>query len=106
MKNQVLKSIIFFFVAFSLSTGASYALTSYLYAPEDGGASAPVSTPKIGGGLNIDPSAPRKSECPINGKMFTSAEEKVWQSRRPIVTMIENMPEVRPQSGLKSADVI
>ena len=88
MKNQTIKSILVFLLAFSLSTGASYALTSYLYAPEDVGTSAPVSTPKIGGGLNIDPAAPRKSECPINGKMFTSAEQKVWESRRPIVAMI------------------
>lgn len=106
MKKQVVTSVIAFLVAFSLSTGASYALTSYLYAPESNGATTPLTSPKIGGGLNIDPSAPRKSECPTNGKMFTAAEQKVWESRRPIVAMIENMPEARPQSGLNSADVI
>ncbi|MEI8232636.1 MAG: DUF3048 domain-containing protein [bacterium] len=106
MKNTIVKSIIVFLVAFSLSAGASYALTTYLYSPESGGALSPVSTPAIGGGLNIDPSAPRTSECPINGQMYTTAEKKVWEGRRPLVVMIENMPEARPQSGLNSADVI
>lgn len=106
MQKPIVKAIILFIVSFSLSGGASYALTNYLYAPESGGPITPVATPKIGGGLNIDPSAPRDSECPINGAMFTSAEEKVWESRRPLFVMIENTTDARPQSGLNSADVI
>jgi len=106
MQNQLVKSLTIFLLTFTLSSSASYALTTYLYAPVDGGPLSPVTTPKTGGGLNIDPSAPRNSECPVNGQMYTSAEEKVWASRRPIVAMIENMPESRPQSGLNSADVI
>ena len=106
MKNIIIKSILVFIITFALSGGASYALTTYLYSPESGGPVTPVATPPIGGGLNIDPSAPRTSECPINGAMFTSAEQKVWESRRPLFVMIENMPEARPQSGLNSADII
>ena len=38
--------------------------------------------------------------------MFTSAEEKVWESRRPLFVMIENSTDSRPQSGLNSADIL
>lgn len=106
MKNTVLKSIIISLVAFVLASGGSYAMTLYLYAPQSGGPITPVSTPAIGGGLNIDPSAPRTAECPLNGGMFTAAEQKVWQSRRPLYVMIENSVDSRPQSGLSSADVV
>lgn len=106
MKNQLLKYSLTFLMVFALSGGASYALTTYLYTPESGSPLTPVATPPIGGGLNIDPSAPRNAECPINGAMFTSAEQKVWESRRPLFVMIENSVDSRPQSGLNSADVI
>lgn len=106
MKNIYVKYIILFVLSFALSGGASYGLTTYLYSPESGGPITPVATPPIGGGLNIDPSAPRTSECPTNGTMYTTAEKKVWESRRPLFVMIENMPDSRPQSGLNSADII
>ncbi len=105
-KQLVVKAIIIFLLSFALSGGASYALTTYLYSPESGGDLSPVATPPLGGGLNIDPSAPRNSECPVNGGMFTTAEQKVWESRRPLFVMIENSVDARPQSGLNSADVI
>ena len=88
MQNTVVKSLIIFLLAFSLSGGATYALTTYLYTPESGGAVTPLATPPIGGGLNIDPSAPKTSECPINGAMYTTAEQKVWENRRPLFVMI------------------
>lgn len=106
MKNPLIKGLLVFLCTFGLSGGASYALTTYLYSPESGGPLTPVATPPLGGGLNIDPSAPRTAECPINGAMYTTAEQKVWEGRRPLVVMIENMPEARPQSGLNSADVL
>lgn len=105
-KQLIFKALLIFLLSFLLSGGASYALTTYLYSPESGGPLSPVATPPLGGGLNIDPNAPRNSECPINGAMFTSAEEKVWESRRPLFVMIENSVDARPQSGLNSADVI
>ncbi len=106
MKNPIVKSIVLFLLAFGLSGGSSYAVTKYLYAPESAGPVTPIATPPIGGGLNIDPSAPKTSECPINGQMYTAAEKKVWESRRPIVAMIENTTDARPQSGLNSADIL
>lgn len=106
MKTPIVKSLLIALLAYFLSAGGSYALTTYLYASDSGSPATPVATPAIGGGLNIDPSAPKTSECPISGAMFTSAEQKVWESRRPLFVMIENSLDARPQSGLNSADVI
>lgn len=106
MHKPIVKILAYFVLAFALSGSASYALTSYLYAPGSGEPISPVATPKPGGGLNIDPSAPKTAECPINGEMYTAAEQKVWQSRRPLFVMIENSVDARPQSGLNSADIL
>lgn len=106
MKNPLLKSLLVALIAFVLSGSASYALTTYLYTPDSSTGGSPVATPPVGGGLNIDPSAPKDSACPTNGAMFTTAEAKVWESRRPLYVMIENSVDARPQSGLSSADVI
>ena len=106
MKNQILKSILIALVAFGLSTGASYGATLYLYTPDSAGPISPITTPTAGGGLNIDPSAPRTAECPINGAMYTTAEQKIWETRRPLFVMIENSVDARPQSGLGSADIV
>jgi hypothetical protein len=107
MKNPLVKSLLLAVLAFLLSGGATYALTAYLYAPTSSSSPAsPVTTSPVGGGLNIDPNAPKTSECPTNGQMFTSAEQKIWQSRRPLFVMIENTTDARPQSGLNSADII
>lgn len=106
MQNPLIKAAIVFLLVFALSGGVSYALTNFLYTPESGGPVTPVATPGIGGGLNIDPNAPKTAKCPINGQMYTTAEEKVWESRRPIVAMIENTTDARPQSGLNSADIL
>lgn len=106
MKNPIVKSLLISLVAFALSASGSYAMTLYLYAPESGGPITPVATPAVGGGLNIDPAAPRTAECPLNGAMYTTAEQKVWESRRPLFVMIENTVDARPQSGLSTADVV
>lgn len=106
MTHPIIKLILSCLVAFLLSGGSSYAVTTYLYAPEDGGSLSPIATPPVGGGLNIDPQAPRIAECPVNGQMFTEAERKVWETRRPLYVMIENSTDARPQSGLGSADVV
>lgn len=63
-----------------------------------------VNTPDQG--FVVDPSLPRTEECPMNGQMFTEGEREKWEKRRPIVAMIENHVESRPQSGLVKADVV
>lgn len=56
--------------------------------------------------LNIDPKEPKDQPCPLNGKMFTKTERDAWEKRRPLMVMIENTPDARPQSGLSDADVV
>lgn len=56
--------------------------------------------------LEIDPSAPKDQECPLNGKLYTQAEQQAWAKRRPLAVMIENSPDARPQSGLANADIV
>ena len=54
----------------------------------------------------VDLSAPKTAECPINGLMYTQAEQNIWNTRRPITAMIENNVDARPESGLSRADVV
>lgn len=58
------------------------------------------------GGLAIDPGEPKDQECPINGAKFTKTERKAWEEKRPVVAMLENHTDARPQSGLSRADVV
>ena len=51
-------------------------------------------------------SGPRDKECPLNGEYFTKAQQQIWQKRRPLLVMIENHKEARPQSGLSRADIV
>lgn len=62
--------------------------------------------PKTSGGLGIDTSAPKTEICPLNGQKFTKAEKEAWDKRRPLMVMIENHEQARPQSGLNSSDVV
>ena len=48
MKNLYIKATIIFILAFALSAGSSFALTTYLYSPESGGPLTPIATPGIG----------------------------------------------------------
>ena len=51
-------------------------------------------------------SGPRDRPCPLNGEFFTRDQEKIWQKRRPLLVMIENHRQARPQSGLSRADIV
>ena len=49
---------------------------------------------------------PKTQICPLNGTLHTLEEEEIWSQRRPLLIMIENHEESRPQSGLTNADII
>jgi hypothetical protein len=51
-------------------------------------------------------SGPKTAACPINGKLYTEEEKAIWGTRRPLMVMIENHSDARPQSGLQGADVV
>jgi len=49
---------------------------------------------------------PKTEICPINGEKFTAEEKEIWSKRRPLMVMIENHVDSRPQSGLANADIV
>lgn len=84
-----------------LSTGTSWAIFSYL---RDEPILLSGDLSEARSRINLD--LPRTESCPFNGGMFTKIEENIWEERRPIVTIIENHADSRPQSGLSKADVV
>jgi hypothetical protein len=108
MKNSIFSSKKFMIVVslvglYLLSSGASLAIFSFLKKEPQ---LAAVSKGLEDTRSKIDLSAPKTEICPINGNMFTKAEKAIWETRRPIIAMIENSSDARPQSGLSRADVI
>ena len=102
-KNNLKLALIGGFVLYLLSTGISYAAFHYF---NGSGVTNPTgSTQEKKSGFKVDNSAPKTESCPINGEMYSKAEKDLWVKRRPIVAMIENSVDARPQSGLSSADV-
>lgn len=49
---------------------------------------------------------PKTEMCPLNGQLFTKEEKEIWSTRRPLLVMIENHEDSRPQSGLQNADIV
>lgn len=88
---------------FLVSTGVS--LAGFTFLAKD----SPLTPVNIKTGAKVsrvDLSKPKTESCPINGAMFTKAEKDIWSKKRPIVAIIENHQESRPQSGLSRADVV
>jgi len=89
-----------------LSTGISYAVFNFtkkgkttLESPVPSGVPGQQSRFPILTG-------PKDQVCPLNGAKFTQTEKDLWEKRRPLVVMIENHSDSRPQSGLSKADVV
>ncbi len=95
--------LILFFV-YLLISGGTYGILSYTQPSSN--LNSPMGESNISPLLSVDPEAPKDQVCPINGAMFTKAERQAWEQRRPIVAMIENHLQSRPQSGLSFADVV
>lgn len=49
---------------------------------------------------------PKTEFCPLNGQLFTKEEKTIWEKRRPLLVMVENHADSRPQSGFSNADVV
>jgi len=61
-------------------------------------------TPQQTGFITFE--GPKTEVCPINGEKFTKEEQAIWSTRRPLLVMIENHLDSRPQSGLTNADIV
>lgn len=86
---------------FLISVGLSL-LVFYLIAPK----AATKLVSDVKSGLRVDITKPKVAECPINGQKYTQAEANLWNTHRPIIQMIENHADARPESGLSKADVV
>lgn len=99
------KIIIGLITTFLVSGGVAYAVV-----PASGGS---LVSPKIATedsvkstGFGQFANEPKTESCPLNGKLYSQSEKNLWETRRPILAMIENDTTVRPQSGLSSADIV
>ncbi len=97
---------------FLLITGLSYFAFDYFLAAGSATLS-PSSTQDQDSQDQVDPKTgyitfegPKTEACPINGSLHTKEEKELWQHRRPLLIMIENHEESRPQSGLSNADIV
>ncbi len=100
-----LKTIIGLIVTYLVFGGIAYATV-----PDSGGA---LISPNIASDETIKSTGfgqfvnePKTEVCPINGKLYSKSEKALWETRRPILAMIENDVTVRPQSGLSVADIV
>lgn len=100
------KIIISLLLTFFLSGGLAYAIVpasgASLVSPKAEATPTDKKTP----GFSQFASEPKTEPCPLNGKLYSKSEKNLWEARRPILTMIENHPEARPQSGLSYADIV
>ncbi len=100
-KNFML--ILSFVGLFLVSTGVSLAGFTFLV---KGTSKGPTTMNSDGNVSRVDLSKPKTESCPINGEMFTKQQKDLWSTKRPIVAVIENHLDSRPQSGLSKADVV
>lgn len=91
-----------FFGLFLLATGSSWAVFTFLKTEPVVNTTSTTETKKG----RVDPSLPKTEPCPLNGKLYSKPERKIWEERRPITASIENHADSRPQSGLSYADII
>ncbi len=109
-KNSIVTTIILSIILYAISTGVSYGVFNLFSANKkaDTSVTSPVDDKNTNKAarFQIDPSLPRKEECPLNGMFYTEKEKAIWASRRPLAVMIENSSEARPHSGLSLADVV
>ncbi|MCX6726729.1 MAG: DUF3048 domain-containing protein [Candidatus Shapirobacteria bacterium] len=107
MKSSPTK-IIYYLGLFLVITGISYFAFSR-FARSSGNnptqtVNTPTSAPIKAGILTF--SGPKTEVCPLNGQLFTKDEKNLWSTKRPLVVMIENHADSRPQSGLNNADIV
>jgi len=115
MKKNLLISLIAFLGLYLFSTGTSFAVFTYLLPsslglvnPGGGDQQETTKEPEKESKfkLLLDNTGPKTESCPLNGALFTKAEKDSWMKRRPLMVMIENHEESRPQSGLSNADIV
>lgn len=104
--NKKILTIILFLGIYLLSTGISFATFNFLSKSK---VQELIVSPQITPGeskFKVLLTGPKDRICPINGAKFTKQEEEIWSQKRPLLVMIENHADARPQSGISKADVV
>jgi hypothetical protein len=107
--NQKIVKVSVYAGIFLLFAGTSHILFRNIHAKSPSStppvtSKTPTPTAKQTGSLQF--SGPKTEVCPINGELFTKEEKAIWEKRRPLMVMIENHEDSRPQSGLQNADIV
>lgn len=68
--------------------------------------SAPPPVKNADGKVSFDQNLPKTQPCPMNGEKYSRQQREWWEKHRPLLVMIENHENSRPQSGISTADVI
>lgn len=105
MKNKKVLMVLLAGIYF-LTTGISFSVFSFVSNP--GGNEtviSPETTPSESK-FKMLLTGPKDRECPLTGEKYTQKEEELWLTRRPLLVMIENHADSRPQSGLSRADIV
>lgn len=100
------KNILVLLVVYLVSFGLTY---SFYPSASNGPLVSPtaiVDKDRVTAGFNQFADKPKTEVCPINGALFSKEEKALWEQKRPILTMIENSLDARPQSGLSSSDIV
>lgn len=103
LNKKLATSVLAALALYLVSTGVSYALFRYLKTPPSSIVS-PLPDQTSGSSINL--SGPKTESCPLTALKYTKAEREIWEKRRPLLVMIENHVDARPQSGLSKADVV
>lgn len=106
MKNKSLITILLVVGVYLLSTGISY----FAFGAGPGGSSLvpDTTTPNETNdyeALVFDANAAKTEVCPLNGEKYSKQQKAWWEKHRPLLVMIENHEDARPQSGISFADV-
>jgi len=102
---------------FLIISGISYFLFDYFLPASSGGFLNSISqkpssnnTPETNSDSDSHTTSiypgPKTEACPLNGQLYTKEESAIWSKRRPLMVMIENHEDSRPQSGLQTADIV
>lgn len=107
--NKKVSFVLLLIGLYAASAGVSYAVFDRLARPSV--IETPVSTSneqtsKTGHFPVVTLTGPKDQVCPLNGALYTKTEKNLWETRRPLLVMIENHEDSRPQSGLSKADVV
>jgi hypothetical protein len=97
--------ILLFLGLYLLSAGGAYLFFSHGSLIGKKQMSAPPPIKNANGSVSFDDNLPKTEPCPMNGVKYSTQQREWWENHRPLLIMIENHENARPQSGISKADV-